>query len=105
MESSGIGKSELSKLSGIHIKSIENYFREKPVIPKVDNAVKLAQVLGVTVEYLVSGNEKKKKENINIHNKNRDFFITLAKLDKYNFEVVASIAKTLLHLQSKKHLD
>jgi len=102
MESAGVGKTELSRLSGIHIKSIENYFREKPVIPNAKKAVKIAKVLGVTVEELVNGKKSNKNENMNALLENRDFSNTLSKLDKYNSEIITSVAKTLLNLQSRK---
>jgi len=40
--------------ANISLRNIENYLRENASIPMADKAVKIAQVLGVTVEYLVT---------------------------------------------------
>ena len=41
--------------ANVKLRSIENYLRENASIPKADKAVQIAQALGVTVEYLVTG--------------------------------------------------
>ena len=103
LDSAGLKHVDLAEKTGISIKTIENYFKEsKPVIPMVDKAVKIAQEIGVTVEYLVNGNEGKKNDTADIQLKNREFFNTLAKLDKYNFDIITSMAKTLLQSQDRK---
>ncbi|MDR0487668.1 MAG: hypothetical protein LBG91_05425, partial [Treponema sp.] len=45
----------------ISLRSIENYLRENGSIPSADKAVYIAQVLGITVEYLVTGTDVSKK--------------------------------------------
>ncbi|GHT98240.1 transcriptional regulator [Spirochaetia bacterium] len=49
---------ELSALSGISRHTIDNYLNVRKNMPTTENAVKIAQVLGVSVEYLVTGQEK-----------------------------------------------
>ncbi|GHV91944.1 transcriptional regulator [Spirochaetia bacterium] len=49
---------ELSALSGLSRHTIDNYLNVRGHIPTAENAVKIAQVLGVSVEYLVTGQEK-----------------------------------------------
>ncbi|GHU88479.1 transcriptional regulator [Spirochaetia bacterium] len=49
---------ELSALSGLSRHTIDNYLNVRRNMPTAENAVKIAQVLGVTVEYLVTGQEK-----------------------------------------------
>jgi len=103
LDSAGLKHVDLAEKTGISIKTIENYFKEsKPVMPKVDKAVRIAQEIGVTVEYLVNGNEGKKNETTDIQLKNREFFNTLAKLDRNNFDIITAMAKTLLQSQVKK---
>ena len=53
----GIGQKELAYKANISLRNIENYLRENASIPSADKAVQIAQVLGVTVEYLVTGIE------------------------------------------------
>jgi transcriptional regulator with XRE-family HTH domain len=46
---------ELAIVSGVPRKTIDKYLTEHGSIPSAENAVKIAQALGVTVEYLVTG--------------------------------------------------
>jgi len=57
----GIEQKELAHQAGISLRSLESYLREKSSIPSADKAVKIAKVLGVTVEYLVNGDKSSKK--------------------------------------------
>ena len=58
----GIEQKELAYKAKISLRNIENYLRENASIPSADKAVRIAQVLGVTVEYLVTG--KNSPENL-----------------------------------------
>ena len=49
---------ELASLSGISKHTLDNYLNVRGYKPSVDTAVKIARALGVTVEYLVTGEEK-----------------------------------------------
>jgi transcriptional regulator with XRE-family HTH domain len=49
---------ELAALSGISRHTLDNYLNVRGHIPSVDIAVKIAQVLDVSVEYLATGREK-----------------------------------------------
>jgi transcriptional regulator with XRE-family HTH domain len=55
----GMTQKELAYKAKITQRSLENYLKEDASIPSVDKAVKIAQVLGVTVEYLVTGKDTK----------------------------------------------
>ena len=52
---SGLEQKELAHKANISLRNIENYLRENASIPSADKAVKIAQALGVTVEFLVTG--------------------------------------------------
>ena len=54
---------ELAVKTGISRRTLDNYLRDKPASPTAENAVKIAQVLGVTVEQLVTGNQVNKLDN------------------------------------------
>jgi len=102
IELANLRQIDLAKKTGINIKSIENYLKnDAKTIPSADRAVKIAQVLGVTVEDLVNGQDTEKTEAANKYRNNRIIAI-ISKLDKYNFEAITSIAKALLDLQVKK---
>ncbi|MCL2044396.1 MAG: helix-turn-helix domain-containing protein [Treponema sp.] len=51
----GLEQKELAHKTNISLRNIENYLRENASIPAADKAVRIAQELGVTVEYLVTG--------------------------------------------------
>jgi len=48
---------ELAFTTKINKRTIDNYLRENESQPTAENAVKIAQALGVSVEYLVTGKE------------------------------------------------
>ena len=54
---SGILKKELAVKAGINKRAIDTYVRTNSSMPPADTAVKIAKALGVTVEYLVTGEE------------------------------------------------
>jgi len=53
---SGMTLDEISFKSGVSTKTIQNWTRDaSPTIPRIDQGVKVAQVLGISAEYLVTG--------------------------------------------------
>jgi len=48
---------ELAALSGLSKHTLDNYLSVREYMPSADAAVKIARVLGVSVEYLVTGEE------------------------------------------------
>jgi len=56
----GIPVKELAAKSGINKGTIDHWLSAKNKIPTVDKGVKIAQVLGVSVEYLVTGEDSPK---------------------------------------------
>jgi len=93
---------ELAAKTGISLKTIENYVKKDSSVPSADKAVLIAQALGVSVEYLISGKKNENTEVSAFQLKYKEIIEIIAKLNKYNYEVIASIAKTLLNLQTKK---
>jgi transcriptional regulator with XRE-family HTH domain len=53
----GMQVRELAEKSGVSKRTIEKYLLANGSIPSAENAVKMATVLGVSVEYLVYGRE------------------------------------------------
>ena len=51
----GLLLKEVALEAGLNQKSLNNYLRENSSIPSADIAVRIAKVLGVSVEYLVTG--------------------------------------------------
>lgn len=55
----GIQHKELASKAGIKPRALLTYVATKPSMPPADVAVRIARVLGVSVEYLVDGVENK----------------------------------------------
>ena len=55
---------ELAAISGINAGTISNYLKTKGSMPPADKALKLAQALGVSVDFLVNGFETKTVSSI-----------------------------------------
>ena len=58
-------KKELAAASGVNKRAIDTYVRTKSSMPPADAAVKIAKALGVTVEYLVTGEDSSLSKDIN----------------------------------------
>jgi len=84
---SGMLKKELSAISGIHKRAIDTYVRTRSSMPPADVAVKIAKALGVTVEYLVTGDNpstpheisKLTRSIINLNKRDRTLVTLLVK--------------------------
>ena len=53
----GLMVKELAAKAGLQPSSISNYLKKNSSVPSADIAVKIAKALGVSVEYLVTGDE------------------------------------------------
>ena len=85
---------ELADKTNINKSTLDNYLRDKHSSPTVENAVKIAQVLNVSVEYLVTGTENAtvSKENGElIHHITTD----LQKLDRYDLVSLSALIKRM----------
>ena len=101
LEFTGMEQKELAAKTGLSLKTIENYVKKDSSVPSADKAVLIAQALGVTVEYLINGRKPKKIDIPAIQPQTKEVMDIISKLNKYNHEVITSIAKTLLSLQTK----
>ena len=101
LDFTGMEQKELAAKTGISLKTLENYLKKDSSVPSADKAVLIAQALGVTVEYLITGKKTKKADNPAMQPQNKEVFDTISKLNKQNTEVITSVAKTLLGLQIK----
>ena len=60
LEYSGMLVKELAAESGVNKWNLDNYLNSRGQVPSVEIGVKIAQALGVSVEYLVTGTEAPK---------------------------------------------
>ena len=61
----GMLKKELAIMSGVNKRAIDTYVRTNSSMPPADTAVKIAKALGVSVEYLVTGEDSITPKEIN----------------------------------------
>jgi len=95
---------ELAKLSGVKKQTIDSYLREKNNIPSVEAGLKIAQALGVSVEYLVMGEETPKSKSLSsLHYELRPLVQSLEQLNREDRKIVIDNAYNLVRaLQSRK---
>ena len=87
---------ELAAKSGINKLTIDHWLSAKGKIPLLDNGVKIAQALGVSAEYLVTG------ENSGLPRDIHGVIRNLPKLCKKNRRVAAILVNALLESQEEK---
>lgn len=92
---------ELASLTGISKHTLDNYLNLRERIPSADVAVKIAKVLGVTVEYLVTG-EDSYPDKSSIREEFRDLIMDLKLLSKEDREMIISIIKLYKNRQNQK---
>jgi transcriptional regulator with XRE-family HTH domain len=89
---------ELAEKSGLKKQRIDSYLRKDGYEPSAETAVKIAQALGVSVEYLVTGHEihRTSQEMLNlpfdVKNINQDLF----KLNVKDRKVVSAVIQSLI---------
>lgn len=86
---------ELSVGTGISKNTLDNYLSGQKSIPNADNAVKIAQYLNTTVEFLVTGENSNSLDNIDL-----EIVKDLKKLPKSDFDNI----KYLVHALSKREI-
>ena len=92
----GISSKELSLLTGISQGSLSNYLKENSSIPSADVAVKIANALGVSVEYLVTGKTSKiqiKEYSAEI----KSIADKIEKLSKHDRSIITALVDVILN--------
>ena len=93
---------ELAVLSGVSRRTIDNYLREANSMPSVDAAVRIAAALGVTVEYLITGNEEKERKPTSPLPDSRVVLKNLEALNKRDRKIVLNLIKSLKQLEDSE---
>lgn len=98
LEYQGIQIKELSERTGISKNTLDKYLSGNKSQPSVENAVKIAQAIGVSVEYLVlSGADKNQKLSAD----DAHFINSYKKLSAQNKDVVSDLIHVMLKRQSQ----
>lgn len=90
----GLTVKELSSKTGIPKGTLDCYLGVRASIPPADIAVKIANALDITVEYLITGQKIKKQEKLFSHNI-RLINKILAELDEKDIETILGLAGIL----------
>ena len=99
MEFQDIQIKELSIKTGISKNTLDKYLFGKKVQPGVENAVKIASVLGVSVEYLVLGDSKIGDKSDILMPENKEILDKYCKLNKFNRKTIKDLLDSLLNRQ------
>jgi len=95
---SGMLVKELAEASGVHKRALDTYLlSENASMPSADIAVRIAQALGVSVEYLVMGGETALPNDV------RNVIKRLLRLNQEDRKVVAVLINAMLSRQEDKN--
>jgi transcriptional regulator with XRE-family HTH domain len=92
---------ELAALSGISRHTLDNYLNVRGHIPSADIAVKIAQILEVSVEYLVTGHESRPQPPF-LSSEMEAHLKTLQQLSETDRKMIYSIAQLFKKKQKKR---
>jgi len=92
---------ELSAKTGIAKGTLNCYLGARASMPPADIAVKIANALGVTVEYLVIGQKIEKQDKLLDHNI-RSIIQILLELNEKDLETVLGLSKVLKNQSGKE---
>jgi len=96
LEYSGMLVKELAALSGVKKKTIDSYLGVRSYKPSVDAAVSIAKVLGVSVEYLVSGvDDINDKPVSSLHSDVQEIALTCEQLNTKDRNIILNLARLL----------
>lgn len=93
LEYQDISIKELAGKASIAKNTLDNYFSGPKSIPKADTAVKIAEALGVSVVYLVTGKDSAKPETL--PPEIRDIINMLKNMQSYDVKIVRELCKML----------
>ncbi len=89
----GISQKELAERAGIKKRAFDMYVGLQGSMPPADAAVRIAQELGISVEYLVTGREPEK--NASMPADERKLLEAFEKLDQRDRAAVINLAQFL----------
>jgi len=93
---------ELASISGVNRRTIDNYLREDGSIPSADAAVRIAAALGVTVEYLITGNEQQARKSAQPVPDSRVILKNLEALNRRDRKIVLNLIKSLKEIEESE---
>jgi transcriptional regulator with XRE-family HTH domain len=96
---SGMLVKELAAISGVNKRTIDNYLNTHNTIPSADAAVRIAGALGVTVEYLITGNKLPEQNSTQPVPDSRAVLKNLEALNVRDRKIVLNLIKSLKEME------
>ena len=98
----GLNQKEFAAKLGIKRRTLDTYLGAQQSMPPADTAVKIASVLGVSVEYLVTGKAYRQSVDISGYLRFRDILDDLAVLPDEILDSVKAMIKTAANNERRK---
>ena len=98
----GLSRKEFAAKTGIKKRALDAYLGAQQSMPPADIAVKMAAVLGLSVEYLVTGKEYKQTVDISGYLQFRDLLDDLLILPKETLDTLKSVIKAFADSERRK---
>ena len=96
MEYQDIQVKELSQRTGISKNTLDKYLSGSQSLPSVEKAAKIAKVLNVSVEYLLSAEENITKRDPEISQEDLNILTSYRKLSREKKELIKSLIEVML---------
>ena len=98
----GLTRKEFAAKAGIKKRALDTYLGPQQSIPPADIAVKIASVLGLSVEYLMTGKEFRQSVDISDYLRFRDVLDDLLLLPDEILDPIKAMIKTAANNERKK---
>jgi len=98
----GLTQKEFAAKAGIKKRALDAYLRAQQSMPPADTAVKMADTLGLSVEYLITGKEYRQSVDISKYLQFRDLLDDLAVLPEETLEPIKSVIKAFAKSEREK---
>jgi transcriptional regulator with XRE-family HTH domain len=96
LEYSGMLVKELALRSGIKKKTIDSYLGTCGYTPSVETAVRIAKVLGVSVEFLVTGEDTIRNRPISsLHDDLQEIVLVTERLNSKDRSIILNLARLM----------
>ena len=98
----GLTQKEFATRAGIKKRALDTYLGPQQSIPPADVAVKMASVLGLSVEYLLTGKEHQKTVDTSNYLQFRDILDDLLVIPDEILDPIKAMIRTAANNQRKK---
>jgi len=102
MEYTDLTRKELADKAGVKKRALDTYLEAQQSMPPADKAVKIAAALGLSVEYLVTGNERQRAVNVSRYLQFKDILDDLAVLPAGVLDPIKAMIKAFAESERKK---